>query len=743
MINPMSANNEDAIHYLNERSKENKSLEYAWKVLKAYYDECLKELDGINTFFSPFEDESEKKNIFDLVKQELKDKSFKEEASEFIGVPSEELLSILNKKETSVFDDWMIAKTNRLYNMKLKLGHSARITYIAETNLNSMLKDNDYINRKILENAVILSALLHDIGRFYQAVHYNNLIDKKMKDKEKDIAGLKVDHAIAGYYYSLATSIEFHKLIKEDDIEKIENFINQTVAAIVVRFHQNANSDLSHFDFNGDISILNDENMISDLLAFINTSYEDAKIMNYKTDSRMDPKQKEFIDNFVSKIKKIIKPKNIDYSVSTGFMIDTDFVDGIYTNIESGISEVMKSSNEKTLREITEEIITIINKEIKRVSKIKLEDDEIDRIKNEIEIALNELLNYDISESVNRKFMKNDKIEDTVRFMLSCAMSNTMDADKIDILNQRALGIYNASYKMESFQIFPTENTSLVELLNNYFKFNLKKEEIILDKKVIDTINNSSKSVKSALSKYLYEFNIFTYDELKREYNIKDNIIIKISNDKIKVLESGETREYTSPKLNDMFTEDYLEFLCNICDVEQKDFRSLKNNYYNEFKLTISADDLDNNIDNKGVNKVDTYKKLLITDDLIQRFMLKKENKPLDGWIKVIDEKRSDYLIHSSITGLLWQINQFLFVNMRNRHSYEFIEKYHILDDILLQYERKSPELGIILKEYIDYAKEFVNYMVKNVQKEMLTEEDLEKARITVYNNKKQKGKIK
>ncbi len=743
MINPMSANNEDAIHYLNERSQENESLAYAWQVLKAYYDECLKELDGINTLFSPFENESEKKSVFALVKQELQDKNFREEAADFIGISSEELLRILENKETSVFEDWMIVKINRLYNMKLKLGHSARITYIAETNLNSMLKDNDYINRKILENAVILSALLHDIGRFYQAVHYNNLIDKKMKDKEKDIAGLKVDHAIAGYYYSLATSIEFHKLVKEEDIEKVENFINQTVAAIVVRFHQNANSDISHFDFNGDIGILNDENMIIDLLTFINKSYEDAKVMNYKTDSRIESKQKEFIDKFVSKIKNIIKPQNIDYSVLTGFIIDTDFVDGVYANIENGISEVMKSSNEKNLREITDEIITIINKEINRVSKIKLEDDEIDRIKNEIEIALSELLNYDISESINKKFLNNEKIEDTVKFILSCAMSNTMDADKIDILNQRALGIYNASYKMESFQIFPTENTSLVELLNNYFKFNLKKEEIILDKKVIDTINNSSKSVKSALSKYLYEFNIFTYDELKREYNIKDNIIIKISNDKIKVLESGETREYTSPKLNDMFTEDYLEFLCNICDVEQKDFRSLKNNYYNEFKLTISADDLDNNIDNKGVNKVDTYKKLLITDDLIQRFMLKKDNKPLDGWIKVIDEKRSDYLIHSSITGLLWQINQFLFVNMRNRHSYEFIEKYHILDDILLQYERKSPELGIILKEYIDYAKEFVNYMVKNVQKEMLTEEDLEKARITVYNNKKQKGKIK
>ena len=214
MINPMSANNEDAIYYLNEKSKENESFEYAWKVLKAYYDECLKELDGINTLFSPFEDELEKKNIFNLVKQELQDKNFREEAAEFIGVSSEEILSILKQKETSVFDDWMIAKINRLYNMKLKLGHSARITYIAETKLKSMLKENNYVNRKILENAVILSALLHDIGRFYQAVHYNNLIDKNMKENEKNIAGLKVDHAIAGYYYSLATSIEFHKLVK-------------------------------------------------------------------------------------------------------------------------------------------------------------------------------------------------------------------------------------------------------------------------------------------------------------------------------------------------------------------------------------------------------------------------------------------------------------------------------------------------------------------------------------------------
>ena len=735
MINPMSSNDKDAIEYLEERSKENPALNYAWNILKEYYKRCLTELDEANTLLSPFETEEEKENTYRLVKKEIQNEDFFNEASEFLEMSKEEIKYLLNKKETDLYEDWNIAKINRLYNMRLKLGHSARITYIAETNLKAMLKDKDYVNKRIIENATILSALLHDVGRFYQAVNYNTLIDNEMKEKERKINDLAVDHAIAGYYYSLATSIEFHKLVKENDKEAIENFINQTIAAVVVKFHQNSNEKLSHFDFNGDLDVLDNPNMLKELSEFINKSYEEAKIMDCKISNELNTKEKEFINEFIYKIKTMIKNSKIDYSVADGFIIDIDFITGIYSGIENGMERVLKNANNKTLKEITEEIIEVINGQINKVKDSNILEETGMDLKKDIEKALTELLKYDISESIDRRFRKEDNISDTVRFTISCALSNTMDADKIDILNQRALGIYNASYQMDVFRIFPKDKKTLIELLNEYFKFNIDENNIVIDEKIIRILNGLSKEVRSALRTYLREFDIFEYNENTRTYSIKEDTNIKVEEDNVII--NGKT--YQTTKFRDMFKENYLEFLCDICDKEKNDFKTIKNDNYKIFQLSIKKEDLDENIKNSNTNKIETYKKILISDSLIERFKKNSDNRILDGWINDIESTDSDHLVHSTITGLLWQINQFLFVNMRNSHSYEFIKENHILDDILERYSIKAPEMKIILEEYIEYAKKFVDYMISK-NKEMLTQRDLEEARDYLYNTEEKRN---
>lgn len=733
MINPMSSNNDDSILYLNERVNDSPSFSYAWKILKAYYDKCLDELKNIDISVAPFSDDKEKNNVFSTVKGLFENKSLLLEAANFIGVPKEKLEEIVNKKNTNISEEWIIAKINRFYNMKLKLGHSARITYVAEENLNSMFKNQDFLNKKILENATILSALLHDIGRFYQAVHYNNLYDKVMINSEDKIAGLDVDHAVAGYYYALATSMEFHKLVKENNMEAIENFITQTVAAIVVRFHQKSNSSLSHFDYNSSNDVLNDPNLLSDMYIFINDAYTDAKVMDYRIEKSIDMRHKEFIDNFVSKIKNIINSKQIDYSDASGFITDTVFLDQIYKNIQDGIVNVIDNSNEKTLDEITEEIISVMNNEIKRISSDGISKEESNDIRLEIRAALGKILNFDISESINSKFLNSHEISDSVRFILSCAMSNTMDADKIDILNQRAVGIYNQGYYINSYSVFPTENISLIEILNYYFKFDLDKNNFVIDENIIRVINNCSNPVKDALASYLREFDIFKYNPEKKCHNIKDGITIRVDGDKVFIDEGDKVTSYNSSKFSDMFNESYLDFLCNICDVELDNFKKIKENHYDIFSVNVPTDILDNNIDKSKYDKVQTYKRLLISDSLDERFMLGKDNRILCGWINDIDNHDSDHLVNGTISGLLWQLNQFLFVNMRNRHSYEFIEKYGILDDILERFKEKSFEVGLILEDYIDYSKRFVNYMINNVKGDMLTSEDLDKARREVY----------
>ena len=91
MINPMSSNDKDAIEYLEERSKENPALNYAWNILKEYYKRCLIELDEANTLLSPFETEEEKESTYTLVKKEIQNEDFFNEASEFLEMSKEEI----------------------------------------------------------------------------------------------------------------------------------------------------------------------------------------------------------------------------------------------------------------------------------------------------------------------------------------------------------------------------------------------------------------------------------------------------------------------------------------------------------------------------------------------------------------------------------------------------------------------------------------------------------------------------
>ena len=113
--------------------------------------------------------------------------------------------------------------------------------------------------------------------------------------------------------------------------------------------------------------------------------------------------------------------------------------------------------------------------------------------------------------------------------------------------------------------------------------------------------------------------------------------------------------------------------------------------------------------------------------------MLESKNGIQAGWIQAVDSHDTDHIVNSSITGLLWQLNQFLMVNMRNKHSYEFIEKYQMLDQIYEQYIEKDPIIASILKEYIDYCKTFIHYSLEHVQGDTLTSDILTDMRKEVF----------
>lgn len=724
MTNPMSKDDLEAIKWLEEQSLKNESISNAWKILKAYFTECLNELQNITYNKDLFSSETEKRRMYKLALEKLNNYSFSEECEAFLKQDINSIKQTISYQNEN--SDLMVVKICRLYNMRLKLGHSARITYIANNELDAMIKESNNKNIEVLRNTVVLSALLHDIGRFYQAAKYNNLNDNVMIQNEPKIGSLDVDHAIAGYYYSVATALELHKLLDEKDEQLKHKFIEEAIAATVVKFHQRPNSEISHFDYNGDISILNNSNL-DDVYNFINKAYDHSEIMNNPLKIN-DEKHQEFINKFIKKIKKIIKSKKIDYTVASGFNYNSSFVDNLYKELSDKITSIINKSNIQNVEEVSEEIVNVMNNKVKELTNETLNKKEENKVRKEIITLLNGMLSFDVSESISELLKENKNIKDIVKFMISSSVSMTMDADKIDILNQRALGIYNTSYIMESYEIFPVENKSLKQILNEYFKFNINDDKVVLDQKIINTINCMSNEVKEGLNTYLSEFNLFENGK------IKDDIQIAFTKDKVVLKENNEEKVFNSDKLYKVFNHEWISFICQNCNFEQLPFKEFKDKYFGKAQISITKDDLEDNTKSlTSQEKLNTYKRLVVTPGLKERFMKEGNNKKGSGWIKQIDSDDSNHLVTSSISGLLWQLNQFLFTNMRNIHSYEFIEKYKMLDDIYERFYEKSPITAEIIKEYIDYCKFFINNLLNKKNTDILTKDEIDIIRKETY----------
>ncbi len=721
--NPMSADDYEAILWLEDKSKELPALNNAWIVLKGYYEECKKSLNNNDTDFSPFQDKREKDSVYSFVSQVIDNEMFMGEVNDFLEINKKDVEDILHEKDSSTEHQWIIAKIARLYNMHLKLGHSARITFVAEQELENIPESN---NSELLRRTVLLSALLHDVGRFYQAANYNDLSDARMKSSEDNIGGLAVDHAIAGYYYSLASALELHKLTDCNSEEELLRYVTEAIASVVVKCHQKSNNSIDYFDYNGSSSVLDSTSLVTDLTQFIDYSYDSSKLMDYRVDSKIDPKHKEFIDAFIDKIKAVLYDKELDYSMASGFDYNQALIDSLYEELNRDIRNIIEHTHGKSVSDVSDEIVDAVNRKVIELSHEGLNEKEKEDYKKQIEDSLAGMLDYDIASSVEEIFKNNGDIPNAVRFLISSSMSMTMDADKIDILNQRALGIYNTSYVIDSFDIFPTEGNSLRELLNQYFHFNLDSDEFVIDSKVMNVIQNMNPKVLEMIHNKLGNIDVFDFKKFP------EGSIIKVNKDKIIV--NGV--EYPGNELYNMFQDEWISYVSTNMNLDRSNFKDFKENNRRLLAISISREDFDDNLGNcTDRERIDAYRNLLVSEGMRERFMLEDKNRIQCGWIIDTESHDTDHILNSTISGLLWQLNQFIMVNMRNKHSYEFIEKNHMLDQIYEQYSKKDPVVAAILKEYIDYCKEFMRYTLSEVKGDTLTSDILSDMRKEVYGN--------
>ena len=759
----------EALNWIDKFSG-NDLLKKSWEHLKKYYDECKDKLkESSNLKFNTNGDGSRSK-LTKFVKSKLgfnmkgeespntKDPEFIKDFCEFIGMSEDKIISIINSNEDSQERDDLIIKMLRFYNLRLKYIHSIRVTYIAKYELDNLIGEENYDNYKLVTNAVLLSALYHDIGRFYQAINYNSLNDDFLHSEEglERVKEDERDHAVAGYFLSIVNAIGLHVSLEKNDFEHIAMFIQETMAAIAVRFHQESNVDNPHFDNNGDIKQLSDlaedkngEKYIKSLLDFIKDSYKIAEAFGLVVD--FEEKHKKFIKEFV---KKLFNDSKIKGSFSAGFESD-ESVKEIMDGVQKIVTSEITNSKNKTADKIAETIFKKISKFLSHYMKIELDDVDKFNIKNSIIELLNKMLNFDIAQSVDtlmRADLRDDckfEINEFVKLFISRCLTITTDADKLDIFNQRASGKYNIGYTMESYEIFPERNQSLIQLLKEYFNIELSTDPIIIDKDILKVLNGLRHPVIKGLKDNLFTgldlFEIVGKDtEGKDIWKFRKDIkrIVISNKTDVKVeFSNEETKDYQTDSFYTLFTEDYLKLINKKCLLQSNNlsnFKEFKRKNLADLQISVPTSMLEKQFENiededkKLQARVTFYKKIVMSDGIINRLRYAEHNEK-KKWVCEATDKGSDHIVQCSITALLWQINQFIFVNMRNLYSFKLVEETDMLGTILNQYKDKGADLEYeLLKEHIEYAKNFVKAVInycKIHNLDCVTAKDLERIR--------------
>ncbi|MBR4262038.1 MAG: hypothetical protein IKQ35_01570 [Bacilli bacterium] len=731
----------------------------AWQILEKYFIECKNTILDLDTSGSPYTFYS-KNNVYSNISSIIKKPSFlrlivsdfNEKGITLHGekITEEKIKQLIeNKDNNGNEEDWIITKVNRLYNMYLKLGHSARITYLANYSLENIIKRYPELKEseqfELFHRTVLLSALLHDAGRFYQAVKYDRFDDGTMIDNEKQIGNLGVDHAIAGYYYSLVSFLSFHE--KGDDDEEKKKLISEAIAAVVVKCHQISNGKMDYFDYEG-----NPQELLSldfdKLYDFIINAYNVSEKMEMSLEQQaLMQEQKALVQSAVDDLEKSMIDGCIDSTNAEGFVYNKQYVIetiiSICDELKNNITKVIKSEQQDP-NVMINTIIGLMNDSIAKLQNTgeKLPEDAINKVFSRVDLLKN-MVNFDVAKSIQDIFKSDkDSINNSIRYFIATALLITTDVDKIDILNQRANGTYPGaeSYKMKNVFVFPMIDNkdvkvggSFLEILNTYFGFNYDLDSIeqgfVLDSKALRVLNNCPSVIKGIIIEEFGREDLFNPELIK-----DDNVAFLIEKDGISELRKDEKGEYSKVSektpttgVYELLTSNWINYFINdprwieganknkkekekIHIDEDTTFDYIKRKCSDYLRIGIPIEDLNSNLssytEEERLEKIST---LLFSDGLDERFKKEQDNPGGNGWISKAEE--SDHIVINPIHALLWHMNQFIMVNARNRDTLEFVKENEILDKI---YDRLDERMQQLCKGYMDYCKTFIDYVLED-----------------------------
>ena len=349
------------------------------------------------------------------------------------------------------------------------------------------------------------------------------------------------------------------------------------------------------------------------------------------------------------------------------------------------IIKYLQSAQQTPESQLLDIIVEKIKNEINKAAGIEVikSNEIIDIIKN--------LANYDIASSIEKSFKNNTQIPMDVKNIISASLNITMDADKIDILNQRAIGIYNTPYNPESYSIYVPKNMSFCDILNTYYHFSLNKENLVIDKNIIKIISNSVKNSKINLTE-LYGVNL---EELAQNEYI--------------TVEKNST-------LYKILVEEPWQNILRVPHKEKKDYEKVSDYPIIDVPTHIILNNIKEFSEEKQMAVLEN---LIIVPEQIEMFktdeVFNRDTRKIQTEYNGINQ---EHIKWNPIVALIWQLNQFIFVNMRSKESFNFIKQSNMLENIYIQYQ-ENPLLQRIIKKYLAYTLLFIDVITSEKIKEI------------------------
>ncbi len=607
----------------------------------------------------------------------------------------------VNRRRTSeeVVEDSLVPllKLHRLNNLQVKYAHTARIVYLTDFEVKRLGVEDE-----LVKSILYSSALFHDVGRFYQGTYYNSYDEGDLRKSE--LFQVR-DHAEAGYYYSLLDMINLNVLGSASN----EDLIIHALAAVVVKKHQLPNAGLgnydkmiSNFEFNSNIQ--------KNLLDFVLDCYGEAEKFDGGLHGRFSKKdagsaevmRQSFTDGMLNIISAYTGEENLD-SIR-------DVVYGMFTYETPNL--VLSGENIIVLRSILQgEERLELERRIMNGETILLSPEYNRALRNyqlskllenrKIESAkVGEFINglmrssedpgyysqYDIVSVIDKVMDAEAKGEDyrgitfhpDVLKVIRMSMGIVMDADKLDILVQRAIKRYPAwnpnmivvKALKENDEASVTKDESILDVLKNQFQIDVRYNEngqLILDDVLVSAI----------------KCNINTNDNFRRKFG--DNFDV-----------SSITSGVVDREIEAVLEESYNGGRVSVpYEVMAQAHPDLMERYQIEMDLILPKDLREN------VFKVDEERrKAQGNNGAVTAFPLGENSTDA-----------RNFVWGNAFPGFWWQLDQFVMTNMRSMESLRFIRETGLLERIGDTYKSEDcpEEFSLFVDEIIDFTEEFID----------------------------------